>query len=99
MEEILMTPDMAMRFMVWSYYYHGVLPEEKVSYAACGRFAAGDVARLDELKEALLKCFGEDSVARACQQLLLAKARQEPCPFPQAMLDAMFACERQEGEA
>lgn len=26
MQEILMTPDVCMRFLVWSYYYHDVMP-------------------------------------------------------------------------
>ena len=94
MEEILMTPDVAMKFMVWSYYYHDVLPRKEVSYAVCGKFLTTDVARLDELKNMLFKCFEEDSVHRACRQFQLAKSRQEPCPFPQAVLDAMFAREQ-----
>lgn len=27
MQEILMTPDVCMRFIVWSYYYHDVMPD------------------------------------------------------------------------
>ena len=33
MNEILMTPEGAMQFMVWSYFYHDVMPEKNVSYA------------------------------------------------------------------
>ena len=95
MEEILMTPDVAMKFMVWSYYYHDVLPQKEVSYAVCGKFLTADVERLDEMKDMLFKCFEEDSVHRACQQFQMAKARQEPCPFPQEVLDVMFAREQQ----
>lgn len=91
MSEILMTPDVCMQFLVWSYYYHGVMPQKDVSYAECGLFSEKDVARLDELKDTLFKCFKEDSVVRACQQFQLAKHRGEPCPFPQQMLDRMFA--------
>ena len=53
MSEILMTPDVCMQFLVWSYYYHGVMPQKDVSYAECGLFAEKDVASLDELKSTL----------------------------------------------
>lgn len=91
MDEILMTPDVCMQFLVWSYYYHGVLPRKDVSYAESGMFAEKDVVRLDELKATLFKCFEEDSLMRACQQFQMAKLRGESCPFPQQMLDNMFA--------
>lgn len=93
MDEILMTPDIAMQFMVWSYYYHDIMPEQNVSYAKCGKFAHADVARLDELKDMLFRCFEQQSVINACKQFQLAKVRHEPCPFPQASLDKMFAKE------
>ena len=32
MQEVLMTPDMCMRFLVWSYYYHEVIPQKNHSY-------------------------------------------------------------------
>ena len=54
MDEILMTPEVAMQFMVWSYFYHDVMPEKNVSYAKCGKFSAADVMHLDELKDMLL---------------------------------------------
>ena len=88
-----MTPDVAMRFMVWSYFYHDVMPEKNVSYANCRKFSVEDVKRLDELKEMLFKCFEEQSVFNACKQFQMAKVRHEPCPFPQATLDNMFAKE------
>ncbi|MBQ5643461.1 MAG: hypothetical protein IIV13_06860 [Bacteroidaceae bacterium] len=91
MDEILMTPDVCMQFLVWSYYYHGVMPQKDVSYSACGLFAEADVVRLDELKATLFRCFTEDSVFRACKQFQLAKQHGEPCPFPQQVLDTMFA--------
>ena len=94
MSEILMTPDVCMQFLVWSYYYHGVMPQKNVSYAECGLFAAKDVVRLDELKDTLFNCFEEDSVVRACHQFQLAKLRGEPCPFPMKTLDKMFAAEQ-----
>ena len=94
MQEILMTPDVCMRFLVWSYYYHDVMPQKAVSYKACGKFSDADSQRLDELKNMLFKCFEEQSVANACIQFQMAKTRQEPCPFTQAELDMMFATEQ-----
>ena len=94
MNSILMTPDIAMQFMVWSYYYQNILPEKKVSYSKCGKFSEEDATRLDELKDMLFKCFEEESVNNACKQFQLAKVRQEPCPFPQETLDTMFAKEK-----
>ena len=86
-----MTPDVCMRFLVWSYYYHDIVPEKTVSYKACGKFSDADSQRLDELKEMLFKCFEEQSVHNACKQFQLAKIKNEPCPFTQAELDSMFA--------
>ena len=76
-----------------SYYYHEVMPLKDMSYKDCGKFSDSDAERLDELKNMLFKCFEEDSVVNACKQFLMAKVRQEPCPFPQASLDSMFAKE------
>ena len=88
-----MTPDVCMRFLIWSYYYHDILPEKDVSYKACGKFSPADCERLDELKSMLFKCFEEQSVMHACHPFQLAKVRREPCPFPQEELDGMFARE------
>ena len=85
MQEIIMTPDVCMRFLVWSYYYHNVMPEKSGSYKACGLFSDVDVRRLDGLKDTLFKCFEEQSVINACKQFQLAKARGEACPFPQSL--------------
>ena len=93
MNEILMTPDVCMQFLVWSYYYHEVMPLKDMSYRDCGKFSDSDAERLDELKNMLFKCFEEDSVVNACKQFQLAKVRQESCPFSQASLDNMFAKE------
>lgn len=89
-----MTPDVCMRMLVWSYYYHDVMPQKEVSYKQCGKFTDADAEHLDELKDMLFKCFEEQSVVNACKQFLLAKIRQEPCPFPQSELDKMFAQEK-----
>ena len=94
MENELLTRDTALHFMVWSYYYHGILPEKTVSYAQCGKFSAADAARMDAIKDLLFKCFEQESVLNACKQFQLAKMRNEPCPFPQAVLDNMFAKEK-----
>lgn len=88
-----MTPDVCMRFLVWSYYYHGITPDRNVSYGTYGRFTDADAQRLDQLKDMLFKCFEAQSVLNACHQFQLAKVRQEPCPFPQQELDQMFAAE------
>lgn len=89
-----MTPDVCMRFLVWSYYYHDVIPGKAVSYKACGKFSDADSQRLDELKDMLFKCFEEQSVFNACKQFQMAKIKNEPCPFPQTELDRMFAKEQ-----
>lgn len=93
MQEILMTPDVCMRFLVWSYYYHELMPLRNVSYKACGKFSDDDSERLDELKDTLFKCFEEQSVVNACKQFQMAKERNEACPFSQSELDNMFAKE------
>lgn len=88
-----MTPEVGMRFLVWAYYYHGIIPEKSRSFTSYGRFTDEDALRLDELKEMLFRCFEEQSVANACKQFQMAKVRQEPCPFSQTELDNMFALE------
>lgn len=94
MQEILMTPDVCMRFLVWSYYYHDVIPIPAISYKVCGKFSDSDAEHLDELKDMLFKCFEEQSVINACKQFQIAKVRKEPCPFSQVELDNMFAKEK-----
>ena len=94
MQEIIMTPDVCMRFLVWSYYYHDIRPAKDVSYKECGKFSDSDAAHLDDLKETLFNCFEEASVERACDQFYKAKMLQEPRPFPQSELDMMFAKEK-----
>lgn len=91
MHDILMTPDVCMKFLVWSYYYHDVMPQKGHSYSECALFSPADVQRLDQLNETLFKCFTEESVMNAIRQFQLAKIQKEPCPFTQQELDAMFA--------
>lgn len=93
-DEVLMTPEMCMRFLVWSFYYHDILPEPGVSYAQAGRFSAADVEKLDSLRDTLFRCFEEASVRRACSQFARAKQLGEPCPFTQEELDRVFAKEK-----
>lgn len=93
-DEILMTPDMCMRFLVWSYYYHDIMPDSRISYALVGRFSDEDVRKLDDLRNTLFRCFEQESVIRACAQFARAKQTGEPCPFTQAELDTIFAAEK-----
>lgn len=93
MDEILMTPDVCMRFLVWSYYYHDIIPSPTLSYAVSGKFSEADARKLDELRDTLFRCFEEPSVLNACGQFARAKQLGEQCPFSQAELDAMFAKE------
>lgn len=89
-----MTPDVCMQFLVWSYYYHDILPQRGVSYQSYGKFSFQDAKRLDDLKAVLFKSFEERSVFNACQQFRLAKENNEPCPYTQSALDQMFAKEQ-----
>lgn len=91
MEEIIMTPDVCMRFLIWAYYYHNILPEKDKSFKDYGVFTSKDAKRLDEMRITLFKCYEEASVRNACAQFALAKEKNEPCPFTQEELDRMFA--------
>lgn len=93
MQNVIMTPEVCMRFLVWSYYYHNVVPEKNVSYSKCGKFKPADINRLDELKTTLFLCFEEQSLNNAIAKFRMAKMRNEPCPFTQQELDSMFASE------
>lgn len=94
MNNILMTPDVCMMFLVWSYYYHDIMPEKNTSYAEYDIFSSTDVTKVDKIKEALFNCFEEESVIRACFQFRRAKETGEPCPYSQEMLDNMFASKK-----
>ena len=97
MDEILMTPDVAMRFLVWTAYYEEVVPEKGKSFA---RYLSDEkraafvrrvgVVRLDRLQEALFKCFEPVSVERSVYQLNLARVRGEQCPFSRESLENVF---------
>ena len=47
----LMTPDIAMQFMVWSYFYHDIHPEKNVSYSKCGKFSEEDAKAISLIPE------------------------------------------------
>lgn len=93
MDNILITPETCMQFLIWSYYYHDIIPEKQKSYGTYGKFADNDVERLDSIKNSVFQCFEEESVRNACKQFQLAKERHEPCPYPQNVLDTTFALE------
>ncbi|MCR5456150.1 MAG: hypothetical protein K6F33_14300 [Bacteroidales bacterium] len=95
-QEVIMTPDLAMRFLVWTSYYHNLEPKCGKSFArfvkadGSAMFAAHDVARLDRLQEALFKCFDPPSVKKSVANIRLAKEKGEPCPFSEQELDILF---------
>ncbi|MBO4806082.1 MAG: hypothetical protein J5554_08570 [Paludibacteraceae bacterium] len=93
MQTTIMTQDLCMRFLVWSYYYHGIQPEKEKSFSEYGIFKESDCQRLDELKDSLFLCFEAESIHRACEQFYRARVLHEPCPYSQADLDRMFASE------
>ncbi len=95
--EIIMTPDVAMRFLVWTVYYHDIEPLPNQSF---GRFLSdpayaafvqrAGVQRLDRLQDALFRCFEAPSVARSAASLRQARALGEPCPFTEESLADVF---------
>lgn len=93
MSEILITPDLCMQFLVWTSYYHDIEPKRHTSYRECGRFSPMDCQRLDEIRDAVFRCFDEGAIQRSCQQIRLAKEKGEPCPYTQFQLDNIFARE------
>lgn len=94
MNEILMTPETGMQFLIWSYYYHNIIPEKSKSFASYGKFPVEAIPQLDEMKNALFRCFEEDSVMNACKQFRMAKMKNEPCPYTQTQLDSIFSKEK-----
>lgn len=89
-----MSREVALQFMIWSYYYHDIMPASNMSYKDCGRFADEDVKRLDDFKSTLLKTFEESTVQMACKNFDSAKNDPSSCPFTQSDLDAKFAKEK-----
>ncbi|MCQ2607364.1 MAG: hypothetical protein MJ197_01575 [Bacteroidales bacterium] len=93
MEEMLLSPETCMQFLIWSYYYHNIIPEKNISFASYKKFSQADVVRLDELKNTLFLSYEEQSIRNACAQFRQAKLQNEPCPYTQLQLDSMFASE------
>lgn len=93
MNDYLITPDLCMRFLIWSFYYHDIVPTSKMSYASSHKFSPEDARRLDEVKDMVIKLYEEDSIRNACDQFRLARIKHEPCPFTQEELDSIFAKE------
>lgn len=88
--DVLMPAQLAMQFLVWAVYYNDLELKENVSFAECGKFRAEDAARLDHIKQALFKCFDQESVDRSSEQMRMAKRIGEKCPFPEESLNALF---------
>ncbi len=92
----MMTPDLAMRFLVWASYYHDLEPKCGKSFARFKNnqggdlFSLADSMRLDRVQEALFRCFDPPSVKRSCAQMKLAKEKNEPCPFSLEELNFLF---------
>jgi len=90
MKETLMTPDMCMKFLIWSYYYYDIIPTSDFDFAECEKLSSELVLRLNNIKDMMLRCFTEDSVLRAVEQLRKAKMQNEVCPYSKIELDAIF---------
>lgn len=101
-QEVLMTPDLAMRFLIWAVYYNGIEPKCGKSFArftnndGSKKFADNDVDRLDRIQEALFKCFDPPSVKKSVAQLRLAKEKNEICPFGETELNMLFGTSLQQ---
>ncbi|MCQ2229299.1 MAG: hypothetical protein MJZ13_06095 [Bacteroidales bacterium] len=95
-QDIIMPPDMAMRFLIWAAYFNGIEPMVGKSFADYANgsgekmFAAADAARLDRLQVALFQCFDRQSVANSVAQLRMARVRGEQCPYSEESLNQMF---------
>lgn len=85
-----MTPDMCMKFLIWSYYYYDILPTSQYSYTTCNLFTKDVQLKLDNLKATMFLCVTEDSVKNAAEQLRMAKMRNEVCPYTKSELDNIF---------
>lgn len=88
--EVLMPAQLAMQFLVWAVYYNDLELKENVSFAEYGKFSSEDVARLNRIKQALFKCFDQQSVDRSSEQMRMAKRLGERCPFLEEDLNRMF---------
>lgn len=89
-QEAFLTPDLAMKFLVWAVYYNKLELGPERSFSSYGIFGKEDADRLDRIKEALYKCFGAQSVENASAQMRKAKELGEQCPFTRESLDEIF---------
>mgnify|MGYP007069883711 CR=1 FL=1 len=90
MNDTLMTPDMCMKFLVWSYYYNDIVPTSDFKFEKSEMITEKQAEELNNIKQAMLLCFTEDSVMRAVGQLRQAKLNNEVCPFSKVELDSIF---------
>lgn len=91
MNEIIITPEFCMQFLVWSYYYHSIIPAREGVFSESGMFRPYDADNMDAICSKILIFYGEESIRRACRQFDKAKEVGEECPFSQEMLDTIFA--------
>jgi len=88
--EVLMSQDIAMKFMVWAGYYNDLVLEPGMSFARFGKFTGADIYRLDNIQNVLFKCFDPASVARSMNSIRRAKACGEQCPYSEESLNGIF---------
>lgn len=88
--DVLMSQDVAMKFIIWAVYFKGLELDRGKSFARFEKFSPSDVERLDRLQVALFKCFEPESVKAASENLKKAKESGEVCPFPEEYLNSLF---------
>ena len=91
----LMPQDIAMKFMIWAGYCHGLELQEGSSFKRFikdGRplFAKTDAERLDRLQDVLFRCFDCVSISKSMASLRKAKELGEACPFTEESLNLLF---------
>lgn len=94
-QEVFLSQELAMKFLVWAVYYNELELSEAVSFrsyesAGSPLFADPDAARLDRIKDALYKCYGPEAVAGASAQMHKARLLGEACPFSRDELNTLF---------
>lgn len=96
MDQILLTQDLAMKFLVWAVYYKGLELTPQTRFAslldtdARAMFSLEECEKLDKLNAALFRCFDSQAIASASEQMHKAKALHEPCPYTEESLDMIF---------
>lgn len=91
MHDIIITPELCFQFLIWSYYYHSIMPSHKGAFISSGMFTPSDAERIEEIFSLILKFYDEDSIRQACKRLDTAKETESPCPYTQELLDMIFA--------